>query len=237
MKKKRLMLGGAVVCMLPLAAIAFAAAYNMFGDAGLVAGNNSPYAAEIQSECASSTPFGGVRFTVPAGLTVADLDTLSTDFQLVNSTNGGGSPRFQIRVATPNGPRNIFVYIGTPPNYTGDVQNVWTNTGNLLDAADLVDSSQLGGNFYDPYANVQANYGSYEVLSISVVADGCWVGGNNGVQTAWIDNVLINSDLTTFDQPQSANDCKNGGWQFLTRGDNTPFRNQGDCIQYFNTGR
>ncbi|MGE3466348.1 MAG: LamG-like jellyroll fold domain-containing protein [Pyrinomonadaceae bacterium] len=36
--------------------------------------------------------------------------------------------------------------------------------------------------------------------------------------------------------PLTKNDCKNGGWQHLTRADGTTFKNQGDCIQYVNTG-
>ncbi|MFL6208878.1 MAG: thrombospondin type 3 repeat-containing protein [Pyrinomonadaceae bacterium] len=31
--------------------------------------------------------------------------------------------------------------------------------------------------------------------------------------------------------------CKNDGWQTLHRADNTSFKNQGDCIQYVNTGK
>jgi len=31
--------------------------------------------------------------------------------------------------------------------------------------------------------------------------------------------------------------CKKGGWQLLAREDDTPFKNQGDCIQYVNTGK
>ena len=31
--------------------------------------------------------------------------------------------------------------------------------------------------------------------------------------------------------------CKNGGWQTLTRADGSSFNNQGDCIQYANTGK
>lgn len=31
--------------------------------------------------------------------------------------------------------------------------------------------------------------------------------------------------------------CKNGGWQTLTRANGTFFKNQGDCIQYANTGK
>jgi hypothetical protein len=33
------------------------------------------------------------------------------------------------------------------------------------------------------------------------------------------------------------NACKNGGWQSLSRANDTPFKNQGDCIQYVNTGK
>ncbi|AEJ02115.1 LamG domain protein jellyroll fold domain protein [Nitrosomonas sp. Is79A3] len=37
--------------------------------------------------------------------------------------------------------------------------------------------------------------------------------------------------------PLVAADCKKGGWQALTRADSSPFKNQGDCIQYVNTGK
>ena len=35
----------------------------------------------------------------------------------------------------------------------------------------------------------------------------------------------------------SRNLCKQRGWQSLTRADGSPFKNQGDCIQYVNTGK
>jgi len=31
--------------------------------------------------------------------------------------------------------------------------------------------------------------------------------------------------------------CKNGGWQTVVRANGSPFKNQGDCIQYANTGK
>ncbi|HEX8281855.1 MAG TPA: thrombospondin type 3 repeat-containing protein [Pyrinomonadaceae bacterium] len=37
--------------------------------------------------------------------------------------------------------------------------------------------------------------------------------------------------------PASKNACKNGGWQTLYGSGGTTFKNQGDCIQYFNTGK
>ena len=32
-------------------------------------------------------------------------------------------------------------------------------------------------------------------------------------------------------------ECKKGGWADLTRADGSSFKNQGDCIQYVNTGK
>ena len=37
--------------------------------------------------------------------------------------------------------------------------------------------------------------------------------------------------------PASIDQCKNGGWQSSVRGNLTTFKNQGDCIQYVNTGK
>ncbi|MFN2510069.1 MAG: hypothetical protein ABR568_01345 [Pyrinomonadaceae bacterium] len=48
-----------------------------------------------------------------------------------------------------------------------------------------------------------------------------------------IDNV----SLLSVNLAGNASACKNDGWQQLTRADGTTFTNQGDCIQYVNTGR
>jgi len=48
-----------------------------------------------------------------------------------------------------------------------------------------------------------------------------------------IDNV----SLLSVNQAGNATACKNDGWQQLTRGDGSLFKNQGDCIQYVNTGK
>lgn len=37
--------------------------------------------------------------------------------------------------------------------------------------------------------------------------------------------------------PTNKEQCKNGGWMTLFRANGSPFKNQGDCIQYVNTGR
>jgi hypothetical protein len=46
--------------------------------------------------------------------------------------------------------------------------------------------------------------------------------------------VMDNLSLGTLAVSKDA--CKNGGWESLTREDGSSFKNQGDCIQYSNTG-
>jgi hypothetical protein len=43
--------------------------------------------------------------------------------------------------------------------------------------------------------------------------------------------------LLSFNEANTVTACKNGGWQHLTRADGTTFQNQGDCVQYVNTGK
>jgi len=222
----------ALAVLATTAAFAAAVNYNLFGDAQLVSpGYNSPTAAQIRSDAAISPQYGGVDFVIPSGLTVADLDTLSTDYKFVTGTCGGGSPRFQVNVIDPNdnATKNIQIYLGTAPNYTGCTPNVWSNTGNLALGTNLVDATQLGGLFYMPYADVQATYGTYEIVGIQVVVDGYWSGGT---QTTQVDSVRINNLNYTF---ESADSCKKGGYlQFTTAPG--PFANQGQCVSYFAKG-
>jgi hypothetical protein len=56
---------------------------------------------------------------------------------------------------------------------------------------------------------------------------GCWTG----YQPA------ISVQASSINTPPNANACKNNGWQTYTRADGSTFKNQGDCIQYVNTGK
>lgn len=69
-------------------------------------------------------------------------------------------------------------------------------------------------------------------------------GSGNPALTAATDalNIGYNDFCITYNfdpyrVATSAAACKNGGWQTLRRADGSPFRNQGDCIQYVNTGK
>ena len=64
------------------------------------------------------------------------------------------------------------------------------------------------------------------MVGIQVVADTF-----GAAQTVLIDNVVINSQTTTF-EPVTKDDCKNGGWKNFTS-DPGPFKNQGQCVSHF----
>ena len=132
---------------------------------------------------------GGINFdetsVTPPATTLSTLQVLSTDYMFTAGSCGGGSPRFQINVDG----KNIFVYVGPPPNYTGCAAGIWLNTGDLLEAALFVDTSQLpGGTFYDTWASALISTGPNPVTGIQLVADGGWAV-TGGTQTVQVDNV------------------------------------------------
>jgi hypothetical protein len=214
-----------------------ASGYTLFGEATPVhPGNASNTAIQLNSD-ATAPGYGGIDFdqtsVTPPVTTLNTLQNLSTDYMFTAGSCGGGSPRFQINVDG----HNIFVYIGPPPNYTGCAANVWLNTGDLLESALLVDTSQLpGGTFYDTWASALIKYGTHEVTGIQLVADGGWAVAG-GIQTVQVDNVMINATTYTFEEVVASDKdkCKNGGWEDFTSSPG-PFKNQGDCVSYFATG-
>jgi hypothetical protein len=200
--------------------------YTLFGGATYVMpGNASNRAVKLVADANSGT-FSGVDFSVSSSLTINSLNDLSTDYNFTAGSCGLGSPRFGIQLAGFTG--TVFVYIGPPPSYTGCLLNVWTNTGNLLTPTSLVDTSQLpGGTFYDTWSAAQTRYTGKQVTDIFLVAD----NGPSGSQTVLIDNTDVNGTTITY-EPNSKDDCKDGGWQNFTFSPG-PFKNQGECVSHF----
>jgi len=213
---------------------AAASGYTLFGDAALVhPGHNSDTAVQLHSVATGpqTATFGGIDFDTPTGMTVSQLNNLSTDYMFTAGSCGGGAPRFQINVDG----KNVFVYIGPPPNYAGCPAGVWSNTANLLTG--FVDTSQFaGGTFYDTWAHFVSLYGSHAITGIQLVTDGGWAVAG-GTQTVQVDNVRINTTTYSFEEVVASDKerCKNGGWRDFTTSPG-PFKNQGDCVSYFASG-
>ena len=222
------LLGGSLTA---LAAVGIG--YTLFGSATYVSpGDNSNRAVKLVSDATvNPAVYSSIDFAVSANLTIDDLNTLSTDYEFIASSCAAGSPRFGIQLAAYPG-KTIFVYIGPPPSYTGCPMNVWTNTGNLLTAASLVDTSQLpGGTFYDTWATAQTRYNGQMVTDIFLVSDNGPGSGGLGSQTVLIDNTDVNGTLYDYEFTNK-NDCKDGGWKNFTFPPG-PFKNQGQCVSYF----
>jgi hypothetical protein len=60
----------------------------------------------------------------------------------------------------------------------------------------------------------------------------CWYNTAPGV-----DDYIPALKITAYTIASNAAGCKNGGWQSLSRAGGSTFKNQGDCIQYVNTGK
>jgi hypothetical protein len=222
---------GAVTIAAVSAIAAVGSGYSLFGGATYVMpGYNSNRAVKLVAD-ANAGRYSGVDFAVSAGLTINSLNELSTEYDFTAGSCALGSPRFGITLAGyPN--KTISVYIGPPPNYTGCPPNVWTNTANLLTPASLVDTSQLpGGNSYDTWGAAQARYSGQQVTDIFIVSDNGPGTGGLGSQTVLVDNTDVNGTTYTY-EPNSKDDCKDGGWQNFTFAPG-PFQNQGQCVSYF----
>lgn len=244
MNIKKFLVGSAAVALMFGSSInsAFAAtSYSLVGDAVLVPTGNPGNAAQIRSDASIAPSFGGVSVVPAAPIPWGSLTTLSTDFNVTDDNCGGGSPRVQIRVDTTGdgiSDGSVRVALGPSPSFTGCAAG-WQSTGNLIGNADAgrYDYSVFGGSPFTTYSNAPAAVTAGQVVGVFVVVDGSWSAaatGGDSEQTTLVDNITLNSDVTTFDPvlvgpPTSKDGCKNGGWETFN---NPTFKNQGDCVSY-----
>lgn len=168
--------------------------------------------------------FSTISFAVPDGMTLADLDTLSTDYFTEDGCLGG-SPRFTV-ITTEGG---IYDFWWTC------TAGVAGNTGNL--AAGNVDVRGAHAFQYQAsFADVQAQFGAETIQSITLIVDGSWAFPD-GSQVVIFDNVNVDGTLFDFETPGSLNQCKNGGWRNFVDANGEPrYRNQGQCVAFFASG-
>lgn len=244
MNIKKILIGGSAVVagFSMFVTTSFAATtYALVGDASIVAGGNPGNAAQIRSDTTIVPNFGGVSVVLNSPIPWASLTTLSTDFNVTDDNCGGGSPRVQIRVDTTGdgiSDGSVRVALGPSPSFTGCSAG-WQSTGNLIGNADAgrYDYSVFGGSPFTTYSNAPAVVLAGQVVGVFVVVDGSWsvaATGGDGEQTTLIDNITVNSDITTFDPvlvgpPTDKNQCKDNGWETFN---NPTFNNQGDCVSY-----
>jgi hypothetical protein len=90
------------------------------------------------------------------------------------------------------------------------------------------------------WATIVANNPDATILGGYGINQGSFNGGitaSSDVLTLGSNGECITYDFEPFRVATSKDQCKNGGYNNVRRADGSTFRNQGDCIQYVNTGR
>lgn len=88
-----------------------------------------------------------------------------------------------------------------------------------------------------PLAHVNENFGSSQLLFRAGEPYPAGFVGYFDKATIGVGGNDVVYDFEPFAVATDKNACKGGGWQDLKRADGSGFKNQGDCIQYVNTGK
>jgi hypothetical protein len=209
--RRNTLIGIAVVCLtLAVTAVAAAGTITASLSGGASAGPDGVRLTSDLTNASSTDDTSAITFSLPAGVTFADLKTLGTAFEpLVGSAPsgastpvgcGGGSPRFSVTLASG---KSVFVYLGPAPSFDACTLGAWQSSGNLIgnDDTGRYDTSQIqAGTQSNTYSGALALVGTQQVKSISLVVDAGWAFTPK-VQTVLVRDVRI--DGQTFFAGQS----------------------------------
>ena len=201
------------------------------------------------------TPTGADKVTLfnfdHVGTALSDIDALSyATYRAANpADNDVQLPAINIQVDVNGAAPGGFTTLVFEPVYN-------TNQGTIQDGVWQTWDAYLGGQAIwwssnpIPSAPNRDTFVSWNTI-VAANPDAVIVGGfginqgsGNPALTASSDVLTIGTsgDCITYDfEPYkvatSAAQCKNGGYSTLKRADGSSFKNQGDCIQYVNTGK
>jgi len=169
-----------------------------------------------------SGDYSGVYYKTSSlsGKLLGDVTQLSFNYTGV-PTNG--SPRISLPIdVTGDGTTDFYAYVSAfhCNDGAGLVDPIHDSTCTIF-----YDGGPISG--YPTWAAFVAAHPTWHVGATPfVIADdpGLWT----------VSNVHLGEKAS---QQAAKDDCKKGGWTDLQRADGTSFKNQGDCIQYMNTGK
>jgi hypothetical protein len=136
----------------------------------------------------ASGAYSALSFTPSDGTTVSGLNDLTATYAFTTGTNHGGSLRWSINTSA----GTVFVYYGDYPSYTN---NTLSGQNILGDPTYLrVDTSQVGGTFYDTWTHALTLVGSLPVNYVALVLDSGW----GGDQIVNLTSASVNGNGFTF---------------------------------------
>jgi hypothetical protein len=155
---------------------------------------------EVCEDCGdpeNSDDFAFLSFMPGSSMTFNDISVLKANYAFTTGNCGGGSLRWAVTFDINNdndtdpengsfNDRSIFIYYGGYPNFTDCTSGANNQSGvNMIGLSDLrYDTSQVGGTFYDTYANAQALVGgsggaepvpAMRVVSVTLALDSGWM--------------------------------------------------------------
>jgi hypothetical protein len=221
--------GLGLAVLTPVVAFAVAApTYQLGGTASDVQPGLGGSANAVQVSADYSVNGGGnVILNSISGTKLADLNTLSADYDLKIGGCGGGSPRFYTLLDTDNnGTADKIAVYYFEQNATLCAPGLH-NSGNLAESIDNVQIGNIDGSETSTLtlAQVKALYPT------AIITEGSIVGDANG-QTIVFDNIVLNNVTYTFEPQVATNkdDCKKDNWKSLVDSNGKAFKNQGQCV-------
>lgn len=236
------------------------------GFAGIVGDNNAPFGGNGSlSLTTNNTGTAKAQFMHAASLPLAGVTSLSYYTRQNSAPFPGAAASYQLVVcldgfnpaliSPSNGAgcvNNSFTTLvfepyqnnGTAPPSPVVVPNVWQPWD--------VDAGQLWSSrtYSNGTCSVAAGFGGAPFYSIGglsaacpnafVVGFGVNIGSNNPNYNVSADLIELNGVITNFELFEVAinpNQCKGNNWMNTKRANGSPFKNQGDCMQYINTGK
>ena len=174
------------------------------------------------------------------GTLVSDFESISYDFMIAGNGDASDASQFYLNIYT-NTPGSTtfydcrFDYVPT----TGSTSAFTTASFNAADTpANVADRADT---FTCPTTLSGMPAGS--TIRAVVLNVGDTTANDQGL-AGYLDNVVINTgnhatiyDFELVNTPTNKNQCKHGGWQNYTDNNGHPFRNQGQCVSYFNHNR
>jgi len=192
---------------------------------------DSNTASKAQFMHPTSTPLGSVTELSYYTKQVSGPPEADASYQLAVDLNGSAPGGFTTLVYEPYW--NGTVVPMSWQQWYVDSGRFWSSQSFSEGTCSVVNGA--GGPPFYTLSQLQAACPNATVLGFGVN-----VGTYNLNYNVEVDGVDFNGTTYNFEvmnAPSNKDACKDGGWQNLTRGDGSTFRNQGDCVSYTNTGR
>jgi hypothetical protein len=183
--------------------------FKLVGGARLVTGGIAPHdvAVDLTSNCgnqaysptcytnAAAFVFSNVVFVPDKNsMTLSEIKTLLTDYNMNGTDCMDGAPRFVIVTNM----HNYVANFGKAP-FGGNCYYGWQNTGNMTSLTDPTLRWQVDlANTFITWSAVEASHGTEVVTEVAIVLDSGW-GAPRG-QDVTIDTFTINKEVMNFSE-------------------------------------